>query len=102
MRPVLVRVHRRLGPAGAHVTGTHVLGHAMHQGAGAEFVGRHQHHEPGEAAGERDVFHGHLAGTVFADGNSAVRADKLGVHAGIGDGNPKLVVALVHQKHGER
>ena len=39
--------HRRLGASSAHVAGANVLGHAMHQRAGAEFVRWHQHGEAG-------------------------------------------------------
>ena len=42
-----------LGAAGAHVAGPDVLGHAMDQGAGGEFVRGMDDDEAGEGAHER-------------------------------------------------
>ncbi len=90
------------GASGAHVNRANVLGHAMHQRARAEFVGRIKHHKSGQCTHECVIFHRLLAGAVLANGDAAMRAHKLGVHVRIRHAHAELVITFIAEKDRER
>src|SRR5258708_39868019 len=90
------------GAPGTHVDRADMLGHPMDEGARAEFIRRTEHHETRQGAHDGVVFHRLLAGSVFADGDAAVRADKFGVYAWISHAHAQLVVAFITEEDGER
>ena len=78
-----------------------MLRRGLHQLAHGDFIGRANHHEPGQRAGQAQILNAHLRRSVFADGDAAVRAHRFQIHVGKRRGDAQLLEALVHHEHGE-
>ena len=90
-----------VGPADAEVDRALVLEHRLGGGLGRRLVGRDDHDEAGQRAGEGDVLDAHLRCAVFADRDAGVAADDLDVQVRIGDRHPQLVVGVAGDERGE-
>jgi hypothetical protein len=78
-----------------------VVEHGLRGGLRRLLVGRHDHHEPGERAGQADILDAHLAGAILADRDPRMAADHLDVQVRIGHRHPELVVGVAGDERGE-